>query len=291
MKRLLPILFAASVFAADEQAERLARRLAEEAEAFRRVAPRLLGRETMQQKAVKDPPRLRIRAGQAAQAPAPPEWRTRTLVSEYGFTVFADGALHELRQVVSVDGKPVKSKGPEELARIIAAPDDKRKRELLRSFQKHGLESAVTDFGQILLLFSPRGIGRYEFTFRNFERIDEFQAIVFEYRQIDGANVLTVFNAAGENQQLRMEGQVFVDADTYSPLRITLATTQRVDSRTVRHEAEVNYTRSEFGAMLPARMRHSEFWDNQPVAVHDVHYQDFKRFGAVSAMQFGGLKQ
>lgn len=274
MLRVVPFLIFGVVLGADERTERMTERLAEEAGAFQRVAPELLGRETMEQKALKARPRFRIRVGDQA------EWQVRTLVSEYGYTTFADGALHELRQVVTVDGKAVKNKGPQELARIITTADEKRKQELLKSFRDYGLLGAVNDFGQIILLFTPRGIGRYEFVFREAANVEGIAALVWDYRQIDGPNALTVVEARREAvQQVRMEGQVWVRADDYLPLRVTVTSTQNQDGQTVRHEATVDYARSEFGAVLPVRTRHREVWDERAVAENEVRYEDFKRFG------------
>ena len=300
MVRYLPFLIASTLLGADEQIQRLTKSLAEEAAAFQKIAPQLLGRETMQQKAQKKKSRgFPIRLGNTAGAPEQPEWQLRTLVSEYGFTTFADGALHELRRVLTVDDKPVSggvkgNQGPQELARVITTSDEKRKKELLKRFQEYGLLGAVNDFGQIILLFSPRGIQRYEFTFRNAAIVDGVRTEVFDYRQIDGPNALTVVEAQRDAaQQIRMEGQVWVRSDNYLPLRVTVLSTQQVDDRSLLHEATVNYVPSEHGTLLPSNLRHREVWDGKIVAEHNVRYEDFKRFGASTDIQFaapGGKK-
>jgi lysyl-tRNA synthetase class I len=68
---------------ADERTQRLAIRLAEEASAFQRIAPQVLGVETLEQRAQKPPGGFRIRIGKAATGPAEPEWQQRKIVSEY----------------------------------------------------------------------------------------------------------------------------------------------------------------------------------------------------------------
>src|SRR5579872_7285526 len=85
-------------------------RVSEEAEIFRRVAPQTLSEETLQQRSLKPPPRFRPRMGAGVgAAPPPPEYQTREIVSEYSYAALADsaGALHEFRQVISVDGRRV----------------------------------------------------------------------------------------------------------------------------------------------------------------------------------------
>ncbi|MEO5923052.1 MAG: hypothetical protein ABIR70_04425 [Bryobacteraceae bacterium] len=187
------LLLVSGLVRGDERTQRLGSRLAEEAAAFQRIAPEVLGTETLVQRALKPPAKFRIRVGKAATAASQPEWQTRQIVSDYGFTLFAsDHSLHELRQVTSVDGKPVKNKGTEDLVRAILANDDSRKRELLLQFQQHGLVGAVTDFGPLLLLFAPANIVRYEFSYLRTATLDNTPVIVFGYKQLDGPNPLTV---------------------------------------------------------------------------------------------------
>lgn len=287
MLRFLPVLIATTLLGADNQIQRMTQRLADEAAAFQKIAPQVVGRETLVQKAAKISTQrkfpLRIRVGDAPRAQAPLEWQSRTLVSEYGYTTFADGAMHELRQVVSVDGQPVKGKkGSQELARIITASNDKRKQELLKAFQEYGLLGAVNDFGQVILLFSPRGILRYEFVFQSFDNIGGFPVVVYDYHQIDGPNALTMVDARGDGaRQVRMEGSVWVRQEDLLPLRVTVASTQSQNGRTVRHEATVNYSPSEYGPLLPVSMQHREMWDGEVVAQNEVRYEDFKRVAAV----------
>src|SRR5690349_11242840 len=104
MLRTLFLLAASASLYADERTQKLAARLAEEASAFERIAPQVLGEETLSQQALKPPPRFRPRIGDAAKAPPKPVWQHREIVSEYAFAKFSEesGALHELRQVTSV---------------------------------------------------------------------------------------------------------------------------------------------------------------------------------------------
>ena len=135
------------------------------------MLPDLVGHETLFQRAMKPPKGgFHIRVGASAQKPPEPVWQERRILSEYSFAAFAGegGALHELRRVTAVDGRTVQDskKAQEELAAIVTAPDDKRKKELLEQFEKYGLVGAVTDFGQLLLLFNSRDVMHYEFTYR-----------------------------------------------------------------------------------------------------------------------------
>src|SRR5258706_3924028 len=166
--RALTFLMLAGLLRADEQTQKMTARLSEEAEAFRKIAVQVLATETLHQRAQKPPSRFHPRVGAAAAGPPPVEWRERHIVSEYGFASFggSEAAVHELRQVISVDGRKVADteKAQEDLARTITASDDARKKEMLKQFEKYDLVGADTDFGQLILLFTRREQERYQFS-------------------------------------------------------------------------------------------------------------------------------
>ncbi len=165
--RVLAVLLLASALRADEETQKMTARLSEEAEAFRKIAVQVLATETLYQRAQKPPSRFHPRVGAAAQGPPAVEWKERHIVSEYGFASFdgSIGAVHELRQVISVDGRKIAEteRAQDDLAKAIVATDDARKKEMLKQFEKYGLVGAVTDFGQLILLFTRRELERYEF--------------------------------------------------------------------------------------------------------------------------------
>src|ERR1700680_2253316 len=127
---------------ADDRTQQLIARLSQEADAFRKLAPNIVGQETLFQRAQKSPKGgFRIRVGASAQTPPQPVWQERRILSEYSFASFAGegGAIHELRRVTSVDGHTLQDskKAQQELAAIVTAADDKRKQELLEQFEKY----------------------------------------------------------------------------------------------------------------------------------------------------------
>ena len=279
---------------ADEQTRKLAARLSEEADAFARLATQLLSEETLQQTALKPPPRFRPRMGDAARKPPQPTVMKREIRSEYSFATFSGegGAIHELRQVTSVDGKRVQDakKAEEALARIVTASDDQRKKQLLKDFAKHGLYGAVTDFGQLLLLFAPREIARYEFSFARSERLGERSGLVFSYKQIDGPKPLTVVDArrGDRTTQLAIEGEVWVYESDYQPAQVTMAVNRPAGSegKFVREEAAVRYAMSSHGVLVPISVQHREVEQGRVIAENNFRYGDFKRFGASSDLKF-----
>ena len=84
---LLALAFAAAAFGQTaEQLARMTSRLAEEAEAFARTARSIFAEETLQQRTRASQSRFRPRVGAAAVAPVQPTYRTREIVSEYGYS-------------------------------------------------------------------------------------------------------------------------------------------------------------------------------------------------------------
>jgi hypothetical protein len=283
------ILLAVACFTlrADQRTQQLIARLSQEADAFRKLAPDVVGQETLFQRAVKPPKGgFHIRVGANARKPSEPVWQERRILSEYSFAAFAGegGAIHELRRVTKVDGRSVQDpkKAQQELAAIVSAEDDKRKKELLEQFEKYGLVGAVTDFGQLLLLFTSGEIAHYEFTYRRVENQGNAHLLVFGYQQIDGREGLTVVDANKAERTVRIGGEVWVREADFIPVRITLVTSQE----SVSQEASVDYAMSSFGALLPFWTEHRERRAGKVVAENQFSYADFHKFDASSEIKF-----
>jgi hypothetical protein len=293
--RLLCLFLLIPLLRADELTKKLMARVSEEAEAFQRLAPEVLGEETLHQRSMKPQGRFHPRVG---AAPAKPEWQERTIVSEYGFTSFSDAAdsssLHELRQVTAVDGKKIEDakKAQAALAKAITATDDTRKKMLLKQFEKYGLLGAVTDYGQALLLFTRRNMERYEFTARGSNSLNGQTVQVFGYRQIDGPEAVTVIeeNKNDQVKHLRIEGELWVRSDSFVPVRIIMVATQTEAPDRAREEASIDYAMSPYGALLPVKTEHRETRWGKIDAENQFSYSNFKKFGASSDIKFDTSK-
>jgi hypothetical protein len=288
---------ACSALQGDDRTQQLVTSLSREADAFRKLAPDVVGEETLFQRAMKPPKRgFHIRIGASAKNPPAPVWQERRILSEYSFAAFAGegGALHELRRVTKVDGRAIQDseKAQEELAAIVTAPDDKRKKELLEQFEKYGLVGAVTDFGQLLLLFTSNEVLHYEFTYRRVEMQGAARLLVFGYQQIDGREGVTIVDGRSGDpaRNMRIAGEVWVLEDTFIPVRITLATSQDegdgLVKEQVREEASVDYSRSSYGALLPFWTEHRELRGGKVVVENQFSYTDFHKFVTSSAIKF-----
>ncbi|HVO97243.1 MAG TPA: hypothetical protein VMT15_04215 [Bryobacteraceae bacterium] len=280
---------------ADDLTNRMRARVSEEAEAFQRLAPEVLGEETLHQRSLKPPSRFHPRAGAAATTPPKPQYQERTIVSEYGYATLAGGSFHELRQATSVDGRKVEDtkKAQAALAKAITGNDDGRKLALLRQFEKMGLIGAVTDYGQALLLFTRQNLERYEFVFKGENWLGGQKVRVFGYRQLDGPEALTLIEEKNNDKvrHLRIEGELWVMRDSLVPVRVILSTSQGAGAESVKEEASVDYAMSPYGALLPVKTEHRETRAGKIAAENNFFYANFKKFGASSDITFEPAKQ
>lgn len=281
MRGLILLSFALAL-RADERTQQLAERLAREAQAFEKIAPEVVGRETLHQRVMAAPARFKIRVGDAAQHPVA-AWKEHEIVSEYTFAVLGR-EVHELRQVTSVDGKQVsgQTQAQDALAKLITSHNDERKRRALEQLQKYGLQGAATDFGQILLLFTRGNLERYEITAAGPRLLGTVPTQVFHYQQLDGPHALTVFRggSAAKTQSLSVEGEILVREADGLPLRITMSATDSSADKTLREEATVDYAMSEFGTLLPVETTHRELRSGVEIEENKFTYTEFHRFGA-----------
>lgn len=281
--RGLMLLCFALVLRADDSTQKLVKRLGDEAAAFQNIAPQLVGRETLHQRAL-TPPRFKMRVGDAAKQPQAADWKEHEIVSQYAFAALGR-QIHELRQVTSVDGKRVagETQAQDALAKLVTGNDEQRKRRALEQFEKYGLRGGATDFGQILLLFSRGNVERYEFTASGPRLMGTVPTQVFHYQQLDGPQALTVFrgnSGADTTKRLSVQGEIWVREADGLPLRITMtATDSNADKdKTLREEATVDYAMSEFGTLLPVETTQRELRAGEEVAQNKFSYGDFHRF-------------
>ncbi len=294
--RVLAVLLLASALRADEETQKMTARLSEEAEAFRKIAVQVLATEILYQRAQKPPSRFHPRVGAAAQGPPAVEWKERHIVSEYGFASFdgSIGAVHELRQVISVDGRKIAEteRAQDDLAKATVATDDARKKEMLKQCEKYGLVGAVTDFGQLILLFTRRELERYEFSMKSPQWLGGSRVLVFGYKQLDGPEALTVFegNKSDRLRRLKVQGEIWVRPDTYLPIRITLTAHEGDAPASIREEASVDYAMTPFGALMPTATEHRELRGGKITAENRFTYSDVHKFGASSDVKFDVAK-
>jgi hypothetical protein len=287
MMRLPALMLFASAASAQSLPQILAR-ISEEAQAFRDAAPQVLSEETLTQRALARP-RFHLRLGAAANKPIAPMMQTREIISEYSFGALKDApeSLHEFREVVSVDGRPVSSAGEarHSLALGLSSSDDQAKKRMLEQFQHYGLGGAAVDFGQLLLLFTKRQLGNYHFAFSGMDRIGADQVRVLTYRQTSGGEHMLVV-AGRRALRLPLQGRIYARIPDGVPLRITLSESRKQGKHEFRDEATVDYTPNARGFLAPAAVTHQGYEDGQLLVEDHFHYAPFRKFGADAAIKF-----
>ena len=253
-------------------------RLSEEAEMYRRMAPQTLSEETFEQ-----------RAFTAGPAPGQVRLQTREIVSEYGvgFLKEAPDSLHEFRQVIAVDGRPVASpeKARHSLSLGLHSPDDRVRKRMLEDFQAHGLAGAAVDFGPLILLFTKRQLENYRYTLADTAWVGAEEAVVLSYRQAGGPQNVTVF-AGRKAIRLPLEGLVVLRKTDGLPLRVTLRAARTERRQTFVEEASVDYMMTRHGCLAPAAVLHRTLVDGRIVTENCFRYAEFRRFGAESEIKF-----
>ncbi len=103
----------------------------------------------------------------------------------------------------------------------LSSSDDRVKKHMLEQFQKQGLSTAVVDLGPLLLLFTKRQMGNYNFALAGVERMGADQVQVVSYRQIAGPDRQ---HMGGRRQAIHqpIEGRIYVRVPDGLPLRITI---------------------------------------------------------------------
>lgn len=257
---------------------RLGQALAEVAQAaatFWHSAPDYIARESLNQKALTLPKR-RLRAGASALEPPKPEFGHREIVSYYALSSFRTSpeALHEFREVFSVDGQALKRDGAR-LRNALTAQDDKAKKELAHEFEKDSLTVTATDFGQLILLFTKSNQAKYEFKLRGAALVGADRAMILDFSQRAGVEALRV-SELGREVREPLTGQIWVREVDSAPLRITLATSRHDRSRTIRDEARVDYEPKPEGMVLPVSIVYRRFV-NEELSAEDVYgYSDWR---------------
>ncbi len=212
----------------------------------------------------------------------PTDFRMHHVVSGYTLEAFGkDGALHETRTVRRMDGKDMagEDEARHALTTGLASADDGAKRILLENLDREQLEGAATDFGLLMLLFQSRFQKNYAFAPSGGRTMGDAAVNVITYRQISGAQGLTVFRAWTESRQ-PLSGEIWFLAKDLLPVRITMNAEEALSKKyTIRTEATVDYTPSRFG-LVPASVVDRQFLQggaahDDLMVENDFHYADF----------------
>jgi hypothetical protein len=209
----------------------------------------------------------------------PEDFRSHHVVSSYGLVEIGDARiLHELRTVMTMDGQTLNDSGEIQHA-LTTGPqsaDDETKRRLLENLEHNQLEGAVTDFGQLILLFAKRHQKDYRFAAVGRQQIGAEPVVVIRYRQVSGSQGLTFFKETTEERE-PATGQIWFRLRDLVPIRITFNSGKFVSKKfTIRTEATVDYASSPVG-LVPGSVTHKQFLNSDLMVENELRYSDFRR--------------
>jgi len=274
----------------DEDARRRAMldRLSEEAEIFHANITRVVGTETLRQKAVKAERRFRPRVGSGAAAAPSAVLMAREIVSEFGVSLFAEGTgtLHEVRKVQQVDGKPIAKVSEARMSLALnMQKSDQARRKLLLEFEKYGLMGAAMDFSLSLLMFRKQSIKLFAFEPVREALLGAERAQVLRFFQREGDAQFTVFEG-GRTTHQRLQGEVWLRVPDGVPMRVILVAATPVEGATVFDEGRVEYFTSAQGYLLPASVMHRRSQNRALILEQVFTYERFQRFTADAEIRF-----
>ncbi len=264
-------------------------RVSEEAEVFFQAAPRLVGQERLEHKGRRTQSRFRAALNSNPDEAPTGGYNRRELVSEFGFGALkgAPDDLRELRQVVEVDGRAVvkPEKARQTLAFNMASEDDRARKRMLESFEKHGLVGAAMDFAQAVLLFRRHNLEAYEFEYFMSGLSGLDAAMVFKYRQKSGEGM----RVYGDKELARpkMQGELWVRRRDYVPLRVTFAIESMEHGQPVTHDGGVQYIYSRLhGVILPVRVDYTRSVKGERMVENVASYNGFRMFKVEADIKF-----
>lgn len=265
-------------------------RASQEADKFHANITRVVGTETLRQKAARvERRRFKPRTG---NTPLPPlQWQQREVISEFGVSVFpeAGNVLHEIRKVQQVDGRQIR-KAEEarfSLATDMRNADDRLRRKLLLDFEKHGLLGAATDFTLSLLIFRPESIRNFTFGPTAEKRLGPDEALVTAFRQREGDAQFTVYEGSRTSRS-QLQGEIWLRKPDGVPLRVVLVAASSFDpGEAIIDEGATDYFAAGEGYLLPAAVRHRRLRNRELILEEVSSYTRFQRFSAGAEITFG----
>ena len=262
-------------------------RLAEESEAFARALPNLIGEERLRQRTLPERRMPRLRIGEKAQRPELPPMVEREVRSEIAYATFSNGpdapaSIHELRRVISVDGKAIEKPEAARRALVLDArsPDDTVKRRLLADLEKHLISGASMDFSLTLLLFRGRAMENYEFEPVVRQALGQDMCQIWAFRQKAGEAGFTRF-AGNRAERQAITGMIWLREKDGVPLRVRL----RAEDKEVVDDGVTDYRLTPNG-LVPARVEHRRLAGLILLSENVFEYTEFKRFSTESGISF-----
>jgi len=195
--------------------------------------------------------------------------------------------LHEYRQVVSVDGRPMQTEASARRALSIGmhSPSDRIRKRMLELFAKSCLGDIATDYGLILLEFTRRGWDNLQFGPAAEGRMGTATALVLDWKQRSTAGGELEFHGRRAVHQA-LQGRLWMRLPDGLPLRVEAWAELQDGGHIVRDQASVEYALSSHGFLTPASVVHRHSVDGQVMTENLYRYQPFRMFSAEADVKF-----
>jgi hypothetical protein len=265
-------------------------RVSEEAAVFQGNLPKSLTQETLMQKAWMPAPRLQPSAGGLTPTMPKPRLISHEVISEYSVGPLKNSGsrnLFEFRQVISVDGKAVRTleSARHELTLGIRSQDDAVRKRMLQDYARYGLVDVATDYGLILLAFTRRGMEDLKIKAAGTGRIGADPVLIFNWEQ-NSSDAGELEFRGRQAVRRALQGRLWVRAADGLPLRVQAWAEYDQAKHHIRDEASVDYIASAHGFLTPASVVHRHLVDHQLMTENLYRYEPFKLFAADSELKF-----
>ncbi len=249
--------------------------------------------ETLEQRGSRPPSRFRPHLGSGN--PPGPRSTVRQIVSEYSVGTLKETAsqdLHEFRQVISVDGRPVQSEASARRALSLGmqSQSDRIRKRMLEQFAKYGLVDIATDYGLILLEFTRREWKNLQFGPVGEGRVGTDTALVLGWKQLSTVGGELEFHGRQAVRQ-SLQGRLWMRKSDGLPLRVEAWAELQDGSHKIRDQASVDYVMSSHGFLTPASVLHRHSVDGQVMTENLYSYQPFRMFSADAEIKFTDLPE
>lgn len=280
-----PLLLAASCLSAADLPD-VAARIGAFATEFRAKARMAISREVLLQRSYRLPHVPII--SNAPEIPSTAFFQVHEVVSEYTLAPLKgdrSGQLVEFREILEKDGRVSQTPAGarKALETDIAAGEDHVRKKILTELTALGLVDVATDYGSILLAFTPAGQANLEIAPAGQAMIGADPVLAYTWIERAG----TALDLRGRNQERRaLHGAIYVRASDCLPLRITASFETRAVLNRIRDDATVDFVRAPFGAPVPATVVHRHIINDRVLTENLYTYAPFRLFGSDSTIRY-----
>jgi len=263
--------------------------LARHAEAFGSKARLLIAQETLLQRSYGYPAHRHLAIGAAAEQMRA-SYQVHEIISEYSIGPLkgaAPGQLVEARAISTRDGVAVLSTeaARRRLAADLAAGEERARKKTLEELTAMGLADVATDYGTILLAFTPTGLADLALSPVGSAWIGTEKAAVYTWTQERSGGALEF---RGRKVARRpMKGRIWLRLTDGMPLRITAGMSHDEGAHALRDDASIDFTMSAAGCVVPASVAHRHWVDGKMLTENLYTYAPFHRFATDTRIDFG----